>query len=60
LGKEKELIMLFWPIFGDFWCPVITLVTFSSNLSNFKKNPKTKQKNKKIQIILKNPKISKT
>ena len=39
LGK-KELIMLFWPFFGNFWCPVVTLVNFNSNLSNFSKNPK--------------------
>ena len=43
---KKEVIMLFWPILGNFWCPVVTLVTFSSNISNFKRNPK---KPKKIQ-----------
>ena len=37
---KKELFMPFWPIFGNFWCPVVTLVTFSSNLSNFEKNTK--------------------
>ena len=43
LRARKEL---FWPIFGIFWCPVVTLVTFSSNLSNFKRNPKkTREKN---------------
>ena len=35
LRAKRELIMLFWPILGHFWCPVVTLVTFSSNLSNF-------------------------
>ena len=35
----QELIMLFWATLGNFWCPVVTLVTFSSNLSNFEKNP---------------------
>ena len=55
LRAKKKLIMLFWPIFGIFWCPVVTLVTFSSNLSNFERNPK---KTKKIQKN-KNPKISK-
>ena len=40
LRAKKELIMLFWLIFGNFWCPVVALVTFSSNLSNFEKNPK--------------------
>ena len=39
--------MPFWPIFCNFWCPVVPLVTFSSNLSNFERNPKNK--NKKIQ-----------
>ena len=44
LRAKKELIMLFWPIFGDFWCPVVTVVTFSSNLSNFERNPKKTEK----------------
>ena len=42
--KKRELIMLFWHIFGDFWCLVVTLVTFSSNFSNIERNPKKKQK----------------
>ena len=46
LRAKKELIMLFWPIFGNFWCPVVTLVNFSSNISNFERNTK---KTKKIQ-----------
>ena len=37
LRAKKELIVLFGPIFGNFWCPVVTLVTFSSNISNKKK-----------------------
>ena len=37
---KKELIMLFWLIFGNFWCPLVTWITFSSNLSNFERNPK--------------------
>ena len=49
------------PIFGDFWCPVVTVVTFSSNLSNFernkKKNEKVQKKSKKFQKISKNQKI---
>ena len=42
-----------WPIFGKFVCPVVTLVTFSSNHSNFKGNPPPKkvQKNPKIKKI---------
>ena len=40
LREKKGLIMLFRPIFGNFLCPVVTLVTFSSNLSNFERNPK--------------------
>ena len=55
--------MLFWHIFGILWCPVVSLVTFSSNLSNFERNPK-KTKNpkisKKFQKISKNPKIQKS
>ena len=50
LRAKKELIMLFWPIFGFFWCPVVTLVTFSSNLKNFERNPKKPKKK------IKNPK----
>ena len=54
--------MLFWPIFGNFWCPVVNLVTFSSNISNFE-SQKTKKNTKKIQKnlkISKNPKIGKS
>ena len=41
--------MLFWTIFGNFWCPVVTLVSFNSNLSNFlKKSQKIQKKNPKI------------
>ena len=38
-GLRPRLIMLFWPILGHFWCPVVTLVICSSNHSNFEKNP---------------------
>ena len=52
--------MLFWPIFDNFWCPVVTLVAFSSNLSNFERNPKKPKKKeeekKKKKISKKNPK----
>ena len=41
--QKKELIMLFW-------CPVVTLVTFSSNLRNFERNAK---KPTKIQFFFK-------
>ena len=44
LGK-KVFSLLFWPIFGNFGFPVVTLVTFSRSLSNFEKNPdKTREK----------------
>ena len=33
-GQKRALFMLFWPIFGDFGCPVVTVVTFSSNRGN--------------------------
>ena len=41
LGLWPRLIMLFLPVLGHFWCPVVTLV------NNFEKNPKT---TKKIKI----------
>ena len=50
LWAKKGLICCFGPFLAIFLCPVVTLVTFSSNLSNFEKNP---NKPKKIQ---KNPK----
>ena len=50
LRAKKELVMLFLPIFGDFWCPVETVVTFSSNLSNFERNKKTKKSKKSNKI----------
>ena len=30
-GQKKSLLCFF----GNFWCPVVTLITFSSKLSNF-------------------------
>ena len=64
LRAKNELFMLFWPILGDFWCPVVTVVTFSSNLSNFErtqKNGKIQQENsknsKKLKKIQKSKKI---
>ena len=42
--------------FVNFWCPVVTLVTFSSNPSNFKRNPKKKQQKKLKKKIQKNSK----
>ena len=47
-GKKRELIMLFWPIFGNSWCPVVTLVTFGSILCNFERNPKKTKKSKRF------------
>ena len=46
-GQKKGIIMLFYPIFGIFCCLVVTLKTFSSNLSNFEMNPKNPKKSKK-------------
>ena len=60
LQAKKELIMRFWAIFGNFWCLVVTLVIFSSNLCNFERNPKKpkkiQRKSKKFHKISKNPK----
>ena len=57
---KKELIMLIWPIFGIFWCLVVTLVPFSSNLRNFERNQKKLKNPKKIKKISKNPKFQKS
>ena len=66
LQAKKEFNMLFWPILGDFWCPVVTLVTFTSNISNFERNPKKTKKSKKnpknvkqFQKIQKSKKVQK-
>ena len=64
LRAKKKLIMLFKPILGHFWCPVVTLVAFSSNVSNFKKNPKSqlkilKKSKKKLNILKNSKKIQK-
>ena len=54
--------MLFWPLFGNLWCPVVTMVTFSSNLINFERKKdknlkeKKKRKSQKIQKSQKKPK----
>ena len=50
--------MLFWPILDHLWCPVLILVTFSSNLSSFKKNPKNAKKNPEQIQNTKKSKIS--
>ena len=31
------MFLMFWPILGNVWCSVVTLISFSSNLNNFKK-----------------------
>ena len=61
LRAKKELILLFLPIFEDFWCPVVALVTLSKSLRNFERNAKKKTiKSKKNQkIFLKKIKKSK-
>ena len=57
LGKKIDLT-LFVLILGDFWCSVVTSVTFSSNLSNFNKKPKKQKLNLKMsKEILKNHKV---
>ena len=39
--KRLEVGGIFWPILVHFWCPEVTLVNFSINLSNLKNNPKS-------------------
>ena len=45
LRAKEDLIMLFWSIFSFFWFPLVNLLTFSSNLSNFVRNPLKPEKN---------------
>ena len=49
--------MLFWPSLGHFWCSVVTLLPFSSNLSSFEKRHKKCQKNRKKKHLKKSQKI---
>ena len=59
-GKTKIFIyMLFWPIFGHFWCSVVTLITFSSYLNGLKKNPKIPPKKYTQRYIYNKNKIPK-
>ena len=57
LGKKRAFYA--WPIFDNFWCPVVTMVTFSSNLSNFERNQIKTKKSKKNSKKSKNQKIKK-
>ena len=53
LWAQKELFCCFsfFLILGHFWCLVVSSVTFSKNLSNFKKTPANKKKFKQIRRI---------
>ena len=46
-GKKKA----YYAVLANFWCSVVTLVTFSSKLDNFKQNPKIQKIIKKSQKI---------
>ena len=56
---RKELIILFWPIFGIFWSPVI-LVTITKknpkNIKKFQKIPKSEKRQTNQKKKKKNPK----
>ena len=43
-AKKTAYYTFFLPVLGHFWCPVATLVTFSTNLSKFEKKKKKKKK----------------
>ena len=45
LWETRELLMLFWPILGHFWCSIVPLVTFSCNFEE--KDPKNPSHQKK-------------
>ena len=55
-GQNKSFFLMFCLTLGQFWCSVLTSVTFSSALRNFQKNPKNRKKSQKNP---KYPKISK-
>ena len=38
-GQKKSLLCCFGPLFEIFWCPVVILLIFSSNLSNLERIP---------------------
>ena len=42
-SAKKDLFMLFVFILDPFWCSVVTSVIFSSDLGNFRNNPKKSQ-----------------
>ena len=53
LWAKEYVFTLFLLILGHFWCSVVTSVTFSGNLSNFKNNFKKISKNlPKIYIYI--------
>ena len=62
LWAKKSLLCCFSPIFGNFCCPVVTLVTFSSNLKTLrgikilKKSKKNPKKNLKLNLKIQNSK----
>ena len=58
LWAKKVLFMIFWLTLGHFWCSLLTLVTFTSKISNFeKKSTKIHKNSNKYKNNTKNPKI---
>ena len=55
LQAIKWLFTLFVPILGNFWCAVVTSVTFSSNLKNI--GDESEKNHKKSTKNLKNSKV---
>ena len=51
----------YYAVLAHFWCPVVTLVVFSSNLSNFERHPdKPKKSLKKFKKFQKSKKLKKS
>ena len=58
-GQNKSFFLMFCLTLGQFWCSVLTSVTFSSALRNFQKNPKNPKKSQKNPKYHKISKIKK-
>ena len=53
-GAKMAYHLCFWPILGNFWCLVITLITFDSNPNNldfFVVNPNNEKNSQKNYIF---------
>ena len=59
-GGLRPSAEAFYAVLAHFWCPVVTMVTFSSNISNNNKTKKNPKNSKNYKKFPKNSKIQKT